>query len=937
MINKMKIEKTIFILIILSLAACNLFAQEKGNISGKVLDASNNEPLYGANVFVQNTVIGSATDIEGNYKIVNLLPGKYLVVYRYLGFKTKTEEITVVAGRTVKYDVKLELDAITGDEVVVTGLLQGQAAAINQQVNSNTIVNVVSKDKIEELPDANVAESIGRLPGISLQRDAGEGSKVVVRGLSPRFNSITVNGERIPATDPNDRSVDLSMISQDILSGIEVFKALTPDKDGDAIGGTINLVTKNAPAGLQYNILAQGGYNNHESDFGQYKTSLGISNRFLEDKIGIFVTASAQRANRSSDLLNAEYANDGAQIPTITVGNLNLIDRIETRDRYSAGLNMDYDLGIGSIRFNNFYSRTERDEIRRRKRYRIEEFRVEYDLRDREVNTDLLSSSLLGDFNFDAVDVDFQASFSNSKQNTPFSIYGRFQEIGAYKDGLRSDLGPSVIPQYAKNDLSETWFQYGTYNPEKVSDKDLTAQFNLKYTFNLGDDISGFLKTGLKYRDKNREKETDEFRTPFAEIDKIGQENPNKFDLVEGHILMSNFIDKDFEAENFLDGQYTFGPGINNSLLNDFYNTYKSRYIFNRFSTLSNYKAGESIFAGYLMAQVNITSNLMILPGFRYESTSNEYEGKVGKLRGNEGQDGIIKDTLGTQEYNEFLPMFHVKYSILDGLDLRLAYTESIARPDYYNLVPYQNILDAELIVFRGNAELKHTAAQNYDAYLSLYNNYGLFSIGGFYKDLKNIDYLFSYRETNGRFANYTITEPVNSPKAKVYGFEVEVQTNLRFLPSPFDGIVISANYSGIKSETEFPFFEIGPRSKEPPYQPIIIKGFRKGRMPGQADKIINVAIGYEKGGFIGRISLLHQGEITSSIGQRSEFDTYTAAFTRVDMSLSQKIFENLSLFLNVNNLTNLSEGAFYGIEDRPVDEQYFGWTADFGIKYKFN
>lgn len=932
--NKFKIGRFLFLIVLLIISVNEIDAQQKGNISGKVIDASNNDPLYGANVFIQNTAIGSATDLDGNYKIINLEPGKYNVVYRYLGFKTKTMEVTVVAGRTIQNNVELELDAITGDEVIVTGLLQGQAAAINQQINSNTIVNIVSKDKIEELPDANVAESIGRLPGISIQRDAGEGSKVVIRGLSPRFNSITVNGERIPATDPNDRSVDLSMISQDILSGIEVYKALTPDRDGDAIGGSINLVTKSASEGFQLNLLAQGGYNNHESDFGQYKTSLSVSNRYLGNSLGVFLTGSAQKANRSSDLLNAEYTSNGAQIPIISVASLNLSDRIETRDRYSAGLNFDYAFDNGSLKLNNLYSRTDRNEVRRRKRYRVEEFRVEYDIRDREINTDLISSSLIGEYNMDAFDLDFQASYSNSKQNTPYSSYSRFQEVGAYLNGLNATLGPQAIPQYARNDLSQTYLLYGTFNPEVVDDRDFAGQFNAKYQFTFGDNITGTLKSGVKYRDKKREKDIDELRTDFGVTDDIAEDNPGKFDLVNGHILMSNFFDNDFTAENFLEGKYELGPGLNNTTANNFYETYKSYYGVNRFVDLDDYKAGEKIFASYLMSELNLTRSLMLLAGFRYEKTENDYTGRFGSLRGNLGQIGGIVDSSGGNTYEEFLPMFHIKYVITEGLDIRLAYTQSIARPDYFNLVPYRRIYEAEQVLNRGNPYLKHTSSENYDAYLSLYNNLGLFSIGGFYKDLKNIDYIFSYRETEGQFINYTITEPVNSPKAKVYGYEIEIQTNLRFLPSPFDGIVISGNYSGIKSETEFPYFEIGPRSTTPPFRPTIIKGFRAGRMPGQAEKIINVSIGYEKAGFVGRISVLHQGEITSTIGQRSEFDTYTDSFTRVDLSLSQKIMENLNLFLNVNNLTNLSEGAFFGIKDRPVDEQYFGWTADFGIKY---
>ena len=186
----------------------------------------------------------------------------------------------------------------------------------------------------------------------------------------------------------------------------------------------------------------------------------------------------------------------------------------------------------------------------------------------------LISTSLLGEYNIEDLELDFQTSYSNSKQNTPYSNYGRFQEVGAYNNGLIATLGPTVIPQYAKNDLTQTWFQYGTFNPETVNDRDLTAQFNSKYPFNFGDNVSGFLKGGLKYRDKKREKDSEEYRTSFGETDKIGQENPDKFDLVAGHILISNFIDPNFEAEDFLDSQYDFGPGLNNTLVDNFYNNY---------------------------------------------------------------------------------------------------------------------------------------------------------------------------------------------------------------------------------------------------------------------------------------------------------------------------------------------------------------------------
>ena len=172
--------------------------------------------------------------------------GEQQLQISYVGYQSMQAAVTITAGQTITFDAQLTFGVVEGEEIIVTAQAAGQAAAINQQLSSNTITNVVSAERIQELPDQNAAESVGRLPGISIERDAGEGQKVIIRGLSPKFNAITVNGERVPSTDGDDRSVDLSMISPDVLAGIEVFKALTPDKDADAIGGAVNLITRKA-------------------------------------------------------------------------------------------------------------------------------------------------------------------------------------------------------------------------------------------------------------------------------------------------------------------------------------------------------------------------------------------------------------------------------------------------------------------------------------------------------------------------------------------------------------------------------------------------------------------------------------------------------------------------------------------------------------------
>ena len=234
-----------------------------GQIVGTIRDANSGEPLPGATVRVEGTTLGSATDIEGEYRIAGVPAGEQVLHVSYVGYEHEEIAINVPDGGSITQDVGLSYGVIEGEEVVITAQLEGQARAINQQLASETIVNVVSSDRIQELPDANAAESVGRLPGVAVQRNAGEGQKVVIRGLSPKYSSVTINGARVPPTrqsrnvivqelpgtgqlnpSVDDRSVDLSMMSPDILAGIEVFKSLTPDQDADAIGGTVNAITR---------------------------------------------------------------------------------------------------------------------------------------------------------------------------------------------------------------------------------------------------------------------------------------------------------------------------------------------------------------------------------------------------------------------------------------------------------------------------------------------------------------------------------------------------------------------------------------------------------------------------------------------------------------------------------------------------------------------
>ena len=267
-------------------------AQNVGTIEGTVKDMQTGDALPGANILLVGTGLGAPTNIDGKYVIRNVPFGSYTARVSYVGYQNATATIRVEQAGTVKQDFRLQAVAVEGETIVVTAQAMGQNAAINQQLSSMPVMNVVSAAKIQELPDANAAESVSRLPGVSLIRTGGEGSQVVIRGLSPQYNQVTIDGVELPSDvssnnnivsgdagaqegtlgNLGDRAEDLSMISSTMLNSIEVIKAITPDMDAAVLGGVVNFGMRKAARGEtglevgnlwlpHFELRSQGGYN----------------------------------------------------------------------------------------------------------------------------------------------------------------------------------------------------------------------------------------------------------------------------------------------------------------------------------------------------------------------------------------------------------------------------------------------------------------------------------------------------------------------------------------------------------------------------------------------------------------------------------------------------------------------------------------------------
>jgi TonB-dependent receptor len=256
---------------------------------------------------------------------------------RYLGHEDAVSTVAVVAGQVLTVEIALRETVLVREELTVSAspIQEGQARALNQQRTAPNIVNVISADQIGRFPDANAAEATQRVPGVTIERDQGEGRYVSVRGTEARLSSMLINGERIPSPEGDIRAVALDVVPTDLLDAIEVSKALTPDMDADAIGGAVNLVTKAAPLSPRVFGTVAGGYNSLMQDWGQGTFTGTAGGRLAGGRLGVIVTGSANDVNRGSDDIEAEY-DDGE------------LDAFETRDytinreRYGVNGSLDY-------------------------------------------------------------------------------------------------------------------------------------------------------------------------------------------------------------------------------------------------------------------------------------------------------------------------------------------------------------------------------------------------------------------------------------------------------------------------------------------------------------------------------------------------------------------------------------------------------------------
>ncbi|HRW74713.1 MAG: carboxypeptidase-like regulatory domain-containing protein [Lewinellaceae bacterium] len=334
---------------------------QTGVLSGRIIDESN-LPLPGATLSLGGEQ-GAFSNASGYYTFAALPVGTYTLNVSFIGYETQEEQVTITAGETTVLDVQLT-PGLNLQEVVVTSQLRGQARALNNQLANDNITNVIASDQIGRFPDANIGDAMKRIPGINVQYDQGEARFGNIRGTAPQLNAITINGERIPSAEAEIRSIQLDLIPSDMIQTVEVNKAVTPDMDADAIGGSVNLVTRAAPyeqrisgtLGAGYNILAEKP---------TFNGSLIFGDRYAGNKLGVILSASYFDNNLGSDNVEAEWTYDDANDnDRFDEGEETWAEEIQIRQYYLQRIRQSYSLSLDyafnpnhTIFFKGIYNR----------------------------------------------------------------------------------------------------------------------------------------------------------------------------------------------------------------------------------------------------------------------------------------------------------------------------------------------------------------------------------------------------------------------------------------------------------------------------------------------------------------------------------------------------------------------------------------------------
>ena len=924
-----------------ALLAASATAIQAHTLDGIVKDNKTGEPLIGTVVRVKELPnVGTTTGLDGSFTLHELPDkGKYTLVVSFMAYKTK--EIVVDVANDDKVDIPMDEDLKQLGEVVVTGRREYRSdrSAVESVKNAGNVLNVMSQQSIQLSPDVNVASVLQRVSGVTMERDAsGEASYAILRGMDKRYNYTLVNGVKIPSPDDKNRYIPLNIFPSDLMDRLVVSKSLTADMEGDAAGGVVDMVMKDAPSCFQLQANAAIGTTDYfwkdgrdyltsnRSDYtkkapyeafgSEYKASmsdfkngpmqlkshsmpapnfiggLSVGNRFWNDRLGVMLAGSIQNTFRGTErTYNSVKMASGEQAMYIS----KLNHRYYSIHDLTTGVHAKVDLTLPKhkIEWYNMYVRTNSKGVRYNNSIGTEyiganSYTQDDEIRSLSTTQSIFATNLKGTHHLTKnFTLDWSGIFSQAKEEDPDRTYVTLSNSvsteanadGNILSGNLWDTNKNITKTFPKD--AERRFQHN-------KDTDWAGYINLTYDTRFANDVEALWKAGAQYRRKERSNRY--YSYIFSPAD-------NAQDL-DGNGL-EQFDNVDWVCKT---------PYSQASQL--------------------NYDSKEHIGGAYAM--VTFKSKLGELnAGFRAEHTNQIYT-MLQHFR-NMGQ-------TGEQSYWDYLPSASLKWTPTKKMNVRLSYYRSINRPGFYEIVPYQ--IMGEEYQEKGNPNLKRARIDNIDLRWEWFpSNTEQVLAGVFYKYLKDpIEQVFVTSDGKIGAGTDAYYMPDNLGNAKNMGFEIDVIKYIRHFG-------IKANYTYTYSKITTSKREYKEGSAE--YK----SGVTQSRpLVNQAPHTANISLLYKdtENGWNAQLASSFTGAKLALVSPFKDADQWDKAMFGLDLSAEKQFKNGFSIFFKANNLldakrerylktVNESNLQYAGQKsDKTVIGTYkYGRTFLLGVRYK--
>lgn len=903
--------KKLYAILLMGFAVLSAKGQNQA-ISGRVLD-TDNFPLPGATVKAEKSNVAVISDIDGYFTLTAITAASEKVIVSYVGFETQTQEVNLGEGQTPYLQFNMVSAVNELSEVVVSGYQAGINKAINKQRTDLNVSNIISADQVGKFPDANIGDALKRVPGISMQNDQGEARNIIIRGFAPELNAVTLNGERIPSAEGDNRRVQMDLIPSDMIQSIEVNKSLTPDMEADAIGGSVNLVTRSNPNRFRLSASGSFGYNAIRDGYTGNGSVVLADN--LSDKFSYTLSSSLYTNDYGSDNIEFVWNNpeDWADDSPFDEHDIRRYD--VQRTRRSVSLNLDYRLNNNNrLFFKSMYSN--RDDWENRFRLRVARIDEEdgdarvrkqtkggiNDNKNRRLEAQSTSNlSFGGKHLFGNLAMDWKFASSKADEKRPDERYIRYQLSGAAINPL--DLSDTRFPviSFADGEWNNpSAFEFSEATNQNGFTEETDNSFKVDFRLPYGN--SNALKFGFKYKSKDKMRDND-----FYDFS----------DYVEAlYPLMSDVSTKNVTVDNYLPGsQYQHGFFVSPEFLGSLnLPAGEGELLLEEFIT-GNYNANENITAAYAMITQNLGAKTTMIAGARMEHTAIDYQGY--SFQDTDEALSDVERVTGSGKYTNILPNLTFQTKFTEDFVANLALTSSLARPSYFNLVPFRSILIDDEEISEGNPDLQATVSNNIDLSLEKYfGSIGLVGVSFFNKSLDNWFYRYTTTDyTYNGADNWTYSQLRNGSKANVTGFEVSLQSPLKFLPGFLNNLTLYTNYTFTDSSTDG------------------VEGREDLPLVGAVRNMFNGSLAYESKKLFIRASLNYSGSALDEVGGAAWEDRYYDEQLFLDINGSYEISNSLRFFVEFKNLTNQPLRYYQGIAARTMQLEYYNYTANFGLK----